>query len=540
MALCVGGLVSRRELDPRASLASQFDIGIRGLRYTPQLNDLLLGLLSLTAGVVLLAISARRRFGPPLPPAARGKTAAIWLTGALLVGGFGYFYGSRGIGEPYYLRLWDSFHGFLGAKYHREIGYFGLYECVVAADQGRLVGERSTMTDLRTYRPVPVSGVRPGERCGGRFTPERWRAFRQDLAPFRLYAMGYFPRILSDFGYNGTPLQTLLAGKLAFRIRADFRNLTLLSLIDVAALCAMFTAICWAFGWKTGFVFALFFFLNFSDRFVHVGGSYLRYLWMLALGLGLALLARRRYASSAVAITASAMLNAFPALFLAGIGGKALVEAIGERRVAPERARFLAAAAATAILLGVPGACHGRGWSNYGDFLAKMASHVQVQDESRIGLRYLFQAPPSHAAPGEWPASPGRNGGSDSLPFLFYPVAAAMLGALLAIMRRLDDVEATVLVGMLLLFVLFGTVQYYYASASLLALLWYRRAASAGGAAMIALLFLINAAIHTVWQLGGDLRLCDSIVTSLALALYFAVTLGYLACEPGRSQRLSG
>ena len=46
----------------------------------------------------------------------------------------------------------DFYHYYVGPKYHRELGYFDLYECSVVADREttRRIGDDWTIRDLRT------------------------------------------------------------------------------------------------------------------------------------------------------------------------------------------------------------------------------------------------------------------------------------------------------------------------------------------------------------------------------------------------------
>ncbi len=542
IAGAVSLLVVARETDPAASLASQHRIGIAGLRYEQSHNDALLFAVCGLVGVSLLRGAWQRRGRPvegdettarPFSVATAGAPAAL-----LLVAAFGYFYGTTGVARPYYPCLWDAFHAFIGPKYHDELGYFGFYECIVQADEGELLADADPVTDLERYRLVPAATLRARPDCRQRFAPERWQAFGDDLAAFRLYHMGRYGQMVRDFGYNGTPTHTLFAGALAGSLRADFRTLTLMGLLDVALLCAMMAAVCQLLGWRTGCLFVLFFLVNFSDRFVHVGGSFLRYPWMALLAVGLALLARGRHALAAVALSASAMLAVFPALFLAGIGCKAATGALRGRLPAPEHRRFLAWAAVTALVLGLLGVCHGRGAGNYRDFLAKMAVHVKIVNESRVGLQYLFLsgedgkrgALESVSRDPRAKKSPARHRHLHlrDLSPLYYPVALIALGLALLVVLRLDDLEASVLLGALLLLVLFNAVQYYWTCAAVLVLLWHRRLETAAGRAMVSTLFLLTGAVYVAWLLTGDLPFCDTVLTPLVLAVYLALCLGVL------------
>lgn len=536
IAFSVVSIVAVCETIPQRSVAALHNVGIEGFEYTSVTNSVFLGLISLCCGVFILGIAIcnalRKR-----PLSRRYSTfTAFVLTSLLVTSAMGYFYGSRGIARPYYPRFWDLFHSFLGAKYHDQAGYFGLYECVVEADQGRLVKGTDRIRDLRNYQRVSAATVRAKGQCRNRFTTERWAQFKNDLKSFQFYAMGLFPQILDDLGYNGTPLQTLIAGKTAAFFKSDFRTLTLLSLVDVVSLCCLMPVVCWAFGWQLGFLFSIFFFVNFSDRFAYVGGSYLRYLWMVALGVALSMLKRKHYAKAAIALSTSTMLNVFPALFAVGIAAKMVIAKLRKRPVAPEHVRFLNVFVGTLLFLGILGACHGRGPFNYTDFLSKMATHVKVINQSRVGFEYLF--PSRDIGPYNFYDTQSNRDAISSEPMepLFYLFGFVAIGLGFLLLPKLDDLEASVLLAMLLLFFLFGTVHYYYAVAATMVLLWHRRCDAFYGKAMLGLLFILMGGVYLVWLDTYDRELFDNRTMSAFLGIYLLITLGTLAFNHRRNK----
>jgi len=91
--------------------------------------------------------------------------------------------------RDHYIHEWDAYHYYIGAKYAPELGYTRLYFCTIVADaeDGRLGdGARRKVRDLETNRVVTADTLllEPG-RCTGHFSPERWQAFKHDVAWFR-------------------------------------------------------------------------------------------------------------------------------------------------------------------------------------------------------------------------------------------------------------------------------------------------------------------------------------------------------------------
>jgi hypothetical protein len=167
--------------------------------------------------------------------------------------------------------------------------------------------------------------------------------------------------------------------------------------------------------------------------------------------------------------------------------------------------------------------------------------HVRVVNESRIGFEYLF--PSRHEFLVSDPQALFKATSRESVPISapYYAVVGVVLALFAFLALRLDDVEATVLGGAVLLFFLFGTVHYYYAGSATLVLFWHRRLRRPGGTAMAALLFLLMGFIYLVWHLFREPALCDSLAASTIYAVYLVAMLFYLfdanfnAAHPARA-----
>src|ERR1044071_1328537 len=129
-----------------------------------------------------------------------------------------------------YLHAWDVFHYFVGSKYFAELRYVHLYDCVAIAESedgyGRWV-ERRKMTDLHTNAIVSAaSALADVDRCKAAFTPERWRAFKADVAFFRDHeSADRWENIQVDHGFNGTPVWAALGTTLANLAPANERSI---------------------------------------------------------------------------------------------------------------------------------------------------------------------------------------------------------------------------------------------------------------------------------------------------------------------------
>jgi hypothetical protein len=495
-------------------------VGIEGFTYRSDATNALMGLVALVAAVVLLAPRKGRRAAP-----SRAGTAL--LLAFVGFAGVLYFYGSR-LGKTHYPWFHDSYHYLLGAKYFPEVGYSGLYGCHLVADAERPVPRYApgdTVTDLAVDRPSTAAAVRAAADCSA-FTPARWAEFQRDTTFFDTVAR---KDILRDRGYNGTPFHTVVVRALFGRWDIGYETMVALTFVDIALISVLLAAVTWAFGWRIGAIFAVFFFTNFADRFNFVGASCFRYAWIACLGVGVALLEKGRTASSAVLVSTAAMLSAFPALFLSGIGLKAASDAISAGRIAPRHARFLTAAALSALAFFGLSLMQPHALRSYGDFLSVMKIHSQADSDLRVGFRYDFlvraEAPPEDSPyDAEQTAAAFR-----AVRVPYYLLACAALGFGLLLARRLDDVSATVLCGFLPFFLLVTAATYYYALTALLLLLWHESPEQVGDR-FSGLLLVLTAAIYALWYVTDNSRsFLNNTAMSLAITVYLACILGFLA-----------
>ena len=149
--------------------------------------------------VVLGAVFLSFARGRPISPRLRWLVLAVLALAALGFVNFGFFHPGQG-----HVHYWDAFHYFMGAKYLPELGYSKLYEATYAA--GRELGAFDYVThlrDLETYALREASSVDQSE-VRNRFRPERWEAFKRDLAYWGPH-INEWQNLLQDHGYNDPP-----------------------------------------------------------------------------------------------------------------------------------------------------------------------------------------------------------------------------------------------------------------------------------------------------------------------------------------------
>ncbi len=433
----------------------------------------------------------------------------------------------------------DFYVYYIGPKYFRELGYYGLYEAHTIADYE---------DDFRAYRPmVPVrsledyslvrkdSIVERKDEIVGRFTPERWQEFKDDIAVFR--AEYIFDRRDSrwaqDHGYNGTPLTTAINGAL---VRQPFLSteqfVQIVSWSDLALVVAASAIIAQALGAQWGLLFAIAFGANPLNDYITVGGSYLRYLHFFALALGLVALQKGRGATAGLLFAVATHLRIFPFFLAAALFLGDLLRP-ERRRLLRERRRFyLSFAISGSILLAGTSLLRGPGDQNvWIDFAENTALHNRSYAYNTIGLKYPFmyseetnfEVIAERAKPIDWSAEVTAKLAEN---VVGYRVAAAALVALsLLFLRRARDSGEAMFVGLVWIFALLQATVYDYVLLSLVPFLF------ASDRRMWWLLGLTWIAFGVVIQLPSSEAAYDwgHCVLSVVLGVYLAAALALRA-----------
>ncbi|MBW2278487.1 MAG: hypothetical protein JRF63_13420, partial [Deltaproteobacteria bacterium] len=133
-----------------------------------------------------------------------------------------------------YIRSWNVYHYYVGAKYFAELGYTDLYAATLLADdewrerkQNATAEERRQLStvsdfghirqtrDMRTYLRIPrKSAVADFERTN--FSDERWEQLGKDTRALRAFLDDESWRgVLTDLGFNPSPAWTVLGTPVA-------------------------------------------------------------------------------------------------------------------------------------------------------------------------------------------------------------------------------------------------------------------------------------------------------------------------------------
>lgn len=340
-------------------------------------------------------LRGRRREGRPVAlPLAHGVAGAIALCAAAAWLNFG------SIGRTGGVHRHDVFHYYLGSKYHRELGYGLIYRCtaIAEAEDGHADRVRQRLfRDLATDHLVPASeALADPSVCHGRFSPARWRAFREDVHNIRAgIPEGAWRQAQVDHGYNPTPAWSVTSGALSRVVPSTDLGLRFLASLDFVLIAAAIALLFWAYGWRVAALALVLWGTQEPGKFTWVAFSMLRFDWLLLLVASLALLRRGRPALAGAALGWSAAMRGFPLLGLVGVLLAGVADPAMRARFLVAKRRFALAFGTTAVLLvalsaAVTGASSWREWAGH------IGRHAAVAASNKAGLGVLVSFDPEH------------------------------------------------------------------------------------------------------------------------------------------------
>lgn len=282
--------------------------------------------IALATGTALLIMYDMRaaRLGLQQPTHVR-KRIAICLTAVAFFTYFDFFNPNTRYSEYYHRH--EFYHYYLGAKFSNELGYTRLYECTFVAEiengHGASIRKRQ-IRNLETNLLMPSVDTyvfsKP-ELCKKHFAPDRWSSFKRDIAWFHQSAAGsYWEGMQHDHGYNPPPVWTMTGKLFANLAPAGDTFFKVLAGMDIGLHLGIVCLFYWAFGWRVATVATVYWGANAPADFLWTGGAFLRQDWLFLLVAALCLARKRRFVLAGYALTWSALLRVFPAVFFVGCG----------------------------------------------------------------------------------------------------------------------------------------------------------------------------------------------------------------------------
>jgi hypothetical protein len=393
-----------------------------------------------------------------------------WIFAALAVASVGnYFDFGWFNGRGRHVHLFEQYHFFLGSKYLPEVRYDAIYEAALlaASEQGLLEPSGLAYRDPMTFemRQSPLPAERRTE-LRRRFSPERWREFREDLRFFFAPLQGRPGRHLTDHGNTGSPAWAMTASLFTGTLPLGARTVVVLGALDVLALAVLLAAVLWAFGGRAA---ALTTIVGFSvpAAYAYLGGSILRIDWLVALGLSVCLFEKRWFRTAGIVLGYAVASKLFAGVMVLPLGLRFVVEAVRRRRVDRDHLRYVLAALAGLALFVVLAAAYfsdAQLWPEY--FRRLVATFKEKYYRNNHSFRDVFlQAyhyPWSFLDP-----TFGRSAAANPRIFIesvrgsFALAQLALLGGLLVVAVR-NPARSAFALGPLAVFVLLVTNRYYW------------------------------------------------------------------------------
>jgi hypothetical protein len=398
--------------------------------------------------------------------------------------------------QPFHFH--EFFHYYIGAKYFRELGYVGLYDCAALADRELALQEGvptridSYVRDLddvltdKTYDEA-LAQCQRDER--GRFTAKRWESFKSDLRDLRrLIPDDWWNGAVFDAGFNPPPSWILLSSTIANLIPIHVGSLPsylLATSLDFALLVVCFASLRSSFGALAAVLATLYFGASFVSHFGWNGGAFLRFTWLTSIVLSLGAMKRGRWELAGALLGAATCDRLFPA----GFAVFAMVPVAWRFRSPADRVilrRFgVGFAASVLILVAISWAIFG--WSAWRVFFSRITRHSDIYFVMHIGLKKIITFR-------DWVYSKNFHGHEGLLRFrawnlrlretwvgmryLTLPLQALAVAGTVFAARGRRPYEAAVLGGIVFMFVFNLPANYYYAVVALVPALLFRAAAT--------------------------------------------------------------
>jgi hypothetical protein len=394
----------------------------------------------------------------------------------------------------------EFFHYYMGAKYFREVGYEGIYDCAALADKEiaeedgvrpRINGYIRDLEDVLKDKTYDAAIAHCRDELLPQMKPGRWDSFKSDMRELRrLVPDDYWGGVVVDAGFNPPPSWVLVGGAVAniVPIRlAGMSSYLLATSLDVLLLGVCFFVLRRAFGAPVAATAAVYFGASFIASYAWNGGAFLRYTWVTTLVLGLVATRRGRWALAGALLAASACDRVFPAAFAIGA---AVPLAFGALRSLDDRRkllRFAAGFAGTALALFVLSTLV-YGFDAWRVFFQRIVRHGDVYYVMHIGLKKVLTwrdwVPQQnfHGHPGmklfhDWNVRLRET--ATSMRSVAIPLQlAAVGGAIYAGLRR-KPYESALLFGIVSMFFFNIPANYYYVVVVLVPALLLRAAMTA-------------------------------------------------------------
>jgi hypothetical protein len=398
------------------------------------------------------------------------------------------------------LHFHEFFHYYLGAKYFRELGYEGLYDCTaladaeIAAEQGvppRISGYVRDLHDVLTDKTYDEAKRHCREELRPGISAARWASFENDLRELqRLVRDDWWNIVVHDAGFNPPPswvvVDSAIANVIPIRLGTS-PTFLFATMLDMVLVLACFRALRRFFGAAAAAMAVIYFGASFISTYGWTGGAFLRYTWVASIVFALAATVRGHWMLAGALFAAATCDRLFPLGFAIGA---VLPLAVRAMRSPDDRRRLLRFATGfsgvVAVLVVLSTVLFGV--ESWHVFFWRILRHGDVYFVMNIGLKKVLTWR-------DWVASQRFHGHDGMQSFHDWnlhlrstwanmrPVAipmqiAAVAGAAYAGSQRRPH-ESAILFGVVVMFFLGMPGNYYYVVLALVPALLLRAAATA-------------------------------------------------------------
>lgn len=465
------------------------------------------------------------------------RTVSALLLVIALCSATQYFYGSRNGSS--WLHRWDIYHQIIGTKYFQELGYFRIYECTweIDAENSKHFTKIPELRQIETLKILPTAEA-VGERdCHDLFTDERREQFAADIDAFyELGGKSQWTKLFTDKGFNGTPFHGWVLSHLTNDVEITDAELEWLGLLDVFLVVIAFGFVIWAWDVKTAAIVILFFCANYPNRFIHMGGSILRFDYIAMLIIALALMKKDRYAIAGVCVAWATAERVFPGVFALGLAIKAGVELLATRKLERRYLMFgLGFGGGLIVLfclsLTLAGSFSG-GIAHWQEWWLNIAEHTRHTRAFRSGFRHMFMMDGNVTDKHRFATWAKKTEVFEGREHYYWIAMILLFTPLLVAVRKLDPVTFTAIFAGAAFLTLTIATRYYY-SMMVLFLLVDRKLFEDRKQMLLAVLLMLTAAwLVKITAVTDNVAFHYNTATSAAFSGYFVILSAMLWMDP--------
>jgi hypothetical protein len=487
---------------------------------------------------LLLFIAAAVWHLPRMHSAGWRRTGYAILIACSLSAAWANFFQSRNTGT--WVHYWDIFHTAIGAKYFDELGYDHLYDCayVLGHRHERLDFRRVTkMRDLGTLQLRKVAKLVRDSDCEARFTPARKQAFLNDVIAFGdLGLRRRWHDAFKDKGYNGTPFYTLIAGSVFGRVAIDRESLTALALIDIALLALAIVIVARTRGVVVALLVLAFLCVCYPARFVHMGGSFLRFDYIAALLMGFCALASQRALLAGMLLGYATFVRAFPLLFVGAVFLSYAALWLETRKLPREALSFAIGAATAAVVFGGATIAFG-GASDWLAWWHEVRAHTKQSAAFRIGFKHMFMLDGNLAGDEGFVPYEDKARHFEDRRSWYWLATALLTLPIVSRAFRLKPASFGPLLGGVLFFVLLVATRYYYAVVVVFLLIDPRCIGERVYALMVGFLMSASAVTYVIAEKNPHAPFLNNTVSVVWMTFFVATLAAWSGYQTWREYR---